>query len=144
MRRDLGEEQVRTGNKEKAKACFEASYQYYKRVADLRPDEPRLVNDAALLLLYHLHRDLDLAEEMFRRSIRLGEDKLEELGERPDAADDPSAQGGADRWDYYAEATGDAYQNLALLLWEEQKTRPRSRSSSRGASSSIRAARGAT
>ena len=121
MRRDLGEEQVRTGNKEKAKACFEASYQYYKRVADLRPDEPRLVNDAALLLLYHLHRDLDLAEEMFRRSIRLGEDKLEELGERPDAADDPSAQGGADRWDYYAEATGDAYQNLALLLWEEQK-----------------------
>lgn len=122
MERDLGEELARRGEAARAKECFERSYERYRRAAELRPDEPRLVNDAALILLYHLDRDLDVAEAMFRRAIGLGEDRLEDLGEeRPEVDDEDAAtQLAADRWDYIAEATGDAYQNLALLLWTKQ------------------------
>lgn len=122
MRRDLGEELSQSGKEAQAKECFEISYKHYSRVAELAPNEPRLVNDAALLLLYHLNRDLDKAEEMFRRAIQLGTDKLDEMGgERPeDKENDPESQRRAADWDYLAEATGDAYQNLGLLLWQKQ------------------------
>ncbi|HKE01845.1 MAG TPA: hypothetical protein VKE69_12600, partial [Planctomycetota bacterium] len=116
--RDLGESLERRDQRDRAHECFERSFEHYRHVAELRPDEPRLVNDAALILLYHLHRDLDAAEEMFRRAIRLGEDKLAELGgERPETSDDdPASLGAARVYDYFAEATGDACQNLGLLL----------------------------
>lgn len=122
MRRDLGEKLSREGQQEKARECFEASYRHYQRVSELSPDEPRLINDTALILLYHLHRDLDKAEAMFRRSIELGEDKLSDLGgSRPEPDEqDPDSKKAVSDWDYYSEATGDACQNLALLLWERQ------------------------
>lgn len=120
MRRDLGEKLDEEGLHDEAMRSFEAAYVHYAKVAELRPDEPRLVNDAALMLLYHLDRDLDKAEAMFRRAIELGEAQLEELGDRPDDPEGPDAEvlAAMERWDYFAEATGDACQNLALLLWK--------------------------
>ncbi|MBI3820133.1 MAG: hypothetical protein HY286_15675 [Planctomycetes bacterium] len=122
MRRDLGEKLAKDGRAAEAMASFEASYVHYKRAAELMPEEPRIVNDAALILLYHLHRDLDLAQEMFRRAARLGGEKLDALGgERPEEDEnDPESRKRAAEFDYFAEATGDAWQNLALLLWENR------------------------
>ncbi len=121
FRRDLGESLQRAGEETRAQEAFEASFAHYRRVMALRPDEPRLVNDTGLLLLYHLRRDLDDAERMFRRALELGTAKLEELGDReePDDADPASVRAAAD-WDYFAEATGDALQNLGLLLWDRR------------------------
>lgn len=120
MRRDLGEELSRAGNDKKARACFELSYQCYEKACRLMPDEPRLLNDTALILLYHLNRDLDRAEAMFQKSIDLGEAKLAQLGPRPeDDESHPENQAAAAAWDYFAEAFGDAHQNLALLLWQK-------------------------
>lgn len=120
FRRDLGEQLSRGGKEEDARKEFEASYRSYRRAADLRPDDPRLVNDCALVLLYHLRRDLDDAEAMFRRSITLGEAKLEEVGSvRPEISpEEPASAAAARDWDALAEAVGDAHQNLGLLLQE--------------------------
>ena len=43
---------------------YEESFQAYRRAVDLEPDNARFVNDAALILVYHLARDLDWAEDM--------------------------------------------------------------------------------
>jgi len=51
---------------------YERSYAAYERCIALEPDNARYVNDTALILLYHLERDLPHAEELFRRSIELG------------------------------------------------------------------------
>ena len=42
---------------------YEEGFRAYKRAMELVPDDPRLVNDTALMLQYHLLRDLDLAEQ---------------------------------------------------------------------------------
>jgi tetratricopeptide (TPR) repeat protein len=44
----------------------------HERCIELAPDNARYVNDTGLILLYHLERDLDRAEELFRRAIALG------------------------------------------------------------------------
>jgi tetratricopeptide (TPR) repeat protein len=47
---------------------YEESYRAYLRAVALAPDDPRTINDCYLILLYHLHRDLDLAEREFIRA----------------------------------------------------------------------------
>ncbi|MFN0206013.1 MAG: hypothetical protein ACKVS6_06830 [Planctomycetota bacterium] len=121
MRRDLGAQLLELGKPELAKESFEASYRHYEKACLQMPDEPRLVNDTALILLYHLHRDMDKAEAMFMKSIELGEAKMAALGDRPEIdATKPETQAAAEQWDYFAEALGDAYQNIALTLWQRQ------------------------
>lgn len=51
---------------------YEDSLAAYERCLALEPDNARYVNDTALILLYHLDRDLERAESMFERSIALG------------------------------------------------------------------------
>lgn len=119
LRRDLGEKLRREGKPDEARKSHELSYGHYSKLAELKPNEPRVVNDTALLLLYDLDRDLDKAEAMFRRAIELGEAELKQRGERPTPdEEDPASLRAAADWDYFAEATGDAYQNLGLLLWK--------------------------
>lgn len=120
MRRDLGEQLSQKGLNSEATIQFETAYRYYSQVAGLMPDEPRLVNDAALMLLYHLNRDLDRAESMFRHAAKRGAEKLDELGgERPEEDDNnPEARRAVAQWDYFSEATGDAWQNLGLCIWK--------------------------
>ncbi len=44
---------------------FEESFRGYRRAMDLAPGDARVINDCALILQYHLHRDLDLAERWY-------------------------------------------------------------------------------
>ncbi|MEQ8765299.1 MAG: tetratricopeptide repeat protein, partial [Planctomycetota bacterium] len=93
---------------------YEESYQAYERALELAPNDARIINDLALILLYHLDRDLDRAEDMFYRSWRLGRDVYE------DSTQDPAVR------DEAFITFGDAMENLVLLYvqqerWEEAK-----------------------
>jgi len=83
---------------------YETSYASYQACIALSPDNPRWVNDTGLILLYHLDRDLDLAEEYFRRAWALGV----EVCENPFVSDDKYE-------DAFLGYT-DAMHNLSLLL----------------------------
>ncbi|MCA8971558.1 MAG: hypothetical protein KDC95_17325, partial [Planctomycetes bacterium] len=48
---------------------FEESHDAYAKALDHAPDDPQLLNDAAVILQYHLHRDLDQAKAMYERAI---------------------------------------------------------------------------
>jgi len=56
---------------------FEESFRAYRRGMALSPDDPRIVNDCALILQYHLHRDLDLAERWYIEAEDLSRARLE-------------------------------------------------------------------
>jgi tetratricopeptide (TPR) repeat protein len=55
---------------------YEESFRAYLRALELAPDDPRTINDTYLILLYHLNRDLDLAEHQFIRAEDLARAKL--------------------------------------------------------------------
>lgn len=55
---------------------YEESYRAYLRALELAPDDARTINDTYLILLYHLNRDLDLAEHEFIRAEDLARAKL--------------------------------------------------------------------
>jgi len=86
---------------------YEESYAAYQQCIALAPDNARWVNDTGLILLYHLHRDLGHAEELFRRSIELGK------------ATCANQFIEADRYDENFEAYTDAMLNLAKLKLEQ-------------------------
>jgi tetratricopeptide (TPR) repeat protein len=83
---------------------YEASFAAYERCIELAPDDARYVNDTALILLYHLQRDLDHAEQLFRRAIDLARGDLDNP-----FLDDATREN-------RLLACGDAMLNLALLL----------------------------
>ena len=103
MARDFGVTLEDEGKTEEAKAMFEASYAAYTRAAELDPESIRLVNDRALLLIYHLNRDLDMARDLLLQTIARGEDRL---------ANTPPSDPAALR--DLQEAVGDCYQNLGV------------------------------
>jgi tetratricopeptide (TPR) repeat protein len=53
--------------------AFEASWQAYEHALSLQPDSPRLLNDAAVILQYHLPtpENLARARAMYQRAIKL-------------------------------------------------------------------------
>jgi tetratricopeptide (TPR) repeat protein len=91
-----------------AMQLYETSYRYYEVAVRLSPDDARVVNDCGLMLVYHLNRDYDRAQELFERAIELGEQSLAEL-----PADAPDEE----RRDL-EEAVGDAHDNLGKLFAE--------------------------
>ena len=60
--------------------AFEESYDAYERALELDPGNPRLLNDTALILHYHLQRDLDHAEELYAAAIDHGQRLLDDGG----------------------------------------------------------------
>ena len=108
--RDLGV-QVAKRDEKAAMALWERSYRHYQKAVELVPDDPRIVNDCGLMLIYHLHRDLDVAKQHFDRAIELGEDQLARL---PADASDGERH-------FLEEAVGDAYQNLGILARQQGK-----------------------
>ncbi len=93
------------GSFDAARSVFVESWNTYRRAADLAPHEPRIINDTALIQIYHLREDLEGAERMLHRAIQVGEALLEEMGPNPEESERfPIAQ-----------AVGDAYQNLGFL-----------------------------
>ncbi|MFH0945734.1 MAG: hypothetical protein V2A76_11095, partial [Planctomycetota bacterium] len=57
---------------------YEESFAAYQQALEVDGGNPSLLNDAALILHYHLHRDLDLAAEMYERAIEEGSRVLED------------------------------------------------------------------
>jgi tetratricopeptide (TPR) repeat protein len=51
---------------------YEESYLAYRRALQLDPTNARYLNDTALILLYHLDRDLDRAQRWLEQAIELG------------------------------------------------------------------------
>jgi tetratricopeptide (TPR) repeat protein len=100
-----------------AHAIWKESWEAYLRAVELKPDDARIVNDAALMQVYHVRDDLEKAEELLWQAIRTGEAQLQELGPNPpEHLRFPIAQ-----------AVGDAYENLGYmhyhLLDEPQESR---------------------
>eukprot|EP00904_Undaria_pinnatifida_P001912 jgi/Undpi1/11721/HiC_scaffold_37.g14016.m1 len=108
MARDLADLMRRRGGSDARRAqLYEASYASYRRAVDLEPDNVRLMNDCALILVNHLERNWDEARELLDRGIQLGEKQLREENL---IGDDKNVR---------EEAVGDCYQNLAL--WHIKK-----------------------
>ncbi len=121
--RDLGVAVARSANADgvspserealqnRAMELWERSYLMYEKAVELEPDDPRIVNDCGLMLIYHLHRDYDRARALFDRAAEIGEAELDAL---PDDADEQTRR-------FLEEATGDAYQNIAVLLRQQER-----------------------
>ncbi len=109
--RDLGVQKAKAGDDAAAKQLWERSYAHYRKAVELSPDDARIVNDCALMLIYHLDRDLDQARELCDRAIELGKKQLAALGKDADPRERERIE----------ECVGDAYQNIAVLLREQQK-----------------------
>lgn len=84
-------------------ARYDQSYAAYERCIALAPDSVRYLNDTGLILLYHLHRDLDRAEALFARAVELGAAQYPTLA--PDDPAEPTLRS----------AYGDALLNDALI-----------------------------
>jgi tetratricopeptide (TPR) repeat protein len=102
---------------ERARAYMERSWSAYRRAAELAPEDVRIVNDAALVLVYYLQRELDLAESYLRRCVELGEAQMRALEAELSATPaGPERAELEDRREALREAWGDAHQNLGVLL----------------------------
>jgi tetratricopeptide (TPR) repeat protein len=118
--RDLGVQLVRdveTKSPEERQAAmtramelWERSYRWYEQAVALSPDDPRIVNDCGLMLIYHLNRDFDRARALFDQAIKSGQAQLDALPK--DAPDEQR--------NFLEEAVGDAWQNIAVLMVRHQ------------------------
>lgn len=97
-----------------AMAMWERSYAHYTKAARLSPDDPRIVNDCGLMLVYHLKRDYDVALKLFQQAILTGKQQLETLPADADRQQRESLE----------EAIGDAYQNTAVMFQNQGKPYP--------------------
>jgi len=102
--RDLGTFLWGHGKKEEAKKLFELSLWGYEKALAVEPNNPRILNDTALILVYHLKRDLGRAEKLLKRAVREGTAQMKALGTK-----DPGKK------QFLDEAVGDAWQNLGKL-----------------------------
>ena len=82
---------------------YEDSFKAYEKALALSPQDPQLLNDAAVILQYHLHRDIDRAKAMYESTVRLGKRLV---------ADKQTSDTDRKRW---AQAVRDAQGNLAEL-----------------------------
>ena len=78
------EERANPGDAQWTVRLFEQSWESYNRAIELSPAMPHLRNDAAVILHYHLKRDLDQALEMYRAALAMAEEQLGRGGLRPD------------------------------------------------------------
>jgi tetratricopeptide (TPR) repeat protein len=79
------------------------SYHAYQAAARLSPDDVRVVNDAALVMVYHIRRDVDEMEGLLTRAIGMGAEQITDPELSPEELD------------ALLEAWGDAHQNLGLV-----------------------------
>ena len=101
--RDWGNQLEGNGKAKEAMGMYEQSYKAYRRAQQLDPSNVRLRNDCALIAIYHLDRDWDLAKELLDSAIADGKKML---------ADNPPSD--RDELQKLEEAVGDCYENLAL------------------------------
>jgi tetratricopeptide (TPR) repeat protein len=109
--RDLGVRVARAGDQEKAKTLWEESFAAYKKAVQYAGDDPRIVNDCGLMLIYHLKRDYPMARKLLHKAIEIGQTQLDEIPE-PESEEDPRLR---EKRRKIEEAVGDAWQNLGVL-----------------------------
>jgi hypothetical protein len=106
----------------RARELMERSWTAYEKAALLVPDDVRVVQDAALIQVYYLHRDLERCEQWLLHSVAIGEQQVEakkaalaveESPERASQLESELAQ--------LTEAWGDAHQSLGVLEWVHRK-----------------------
>jgi len=88
---------------ERAREGMRQSLDAYADAVELAPEDVRILNDTALIIIYYVPEDLERAEELLRRSVAAGTEQLESEELDADA-----------RWELL-NAWGDAYQNLGFL-----------------------------
>jgi tetratricopeptide (TPR) repeat protein len=104
--RDAGEtlkKSERAEDKAKAAEDFEKSWKAYGKALEIAPDDPSLLNDAAVILHYYLERDLDRAAQMYRKAAERARVELEKKDLKPDQRE------------RYETALKDSTDNLAKL-----------------------------
>ncbi len=89
----------------KARQAWEASYRAYLKAVEYCPDDPRILNDCALVQVYHLGTKIDEAEKMLIRARDLGLSMI----------DSERGSWTEERRKFLEEAVGDAWSNLGLL-----------------------------
>ena len=89
--------------RERSLDAFRRSYAAYLAAVEISPEDVSLINDTAVVLVYYLGENLDLAEEYLLRSVALGVEQRENSGLSEDERFD------LDR------AWGDAHENLGYL-----------------------------
>ncbi len=82
---------------------YEDAYAAYSKAVELDPQNPRYLNDTALILHYHLRRDLDRAKVLYERAIKEARKIVND------------AKAGTREKDDAREALRDATNNLDLL-----------------------------
>lgn len=82
---------------------YEDAYEAYSKALELTPNSPRLLNDAALILQYHLGREIEYAADLYERAILQARLQLED-----DAVPSAAKLEAAD-------ASRDAENNLKML-----------------------------
>ncbi len=85
---------------ERARDSMERSYRAYRAALEVEPFDPYLLRDTALVLVYSLHRDLDLAVEWLESAAEIGQETLARMAE-----DDEERDG-------LTEVVGDSHENL--------------------------------
>lgn len=105
--REVGTALASQGELAQAKMVWQESWLAYSRTVELAPNDVRLVNDRALIAVYHLDDEaiLALAEQELHRATQMGAVQQAQLAE-----DVPEQE----RRDL-DEAVGDAWENLAYL-----------------------------
>ena len=106
----------------RAREIMERSWRAYEPAAALAPEDVRVVNDAALVLVYYLHRELERAEKMLLRCVELGGPQLEAKKAELAVEGSPERAGVLEsEIEQLTEAWGDAHQNLGVLEWFHRK-----------------------
>ncbi len=97
---------LRTGAEERralAREHAQKSYRAYQAATRLASEDVRVLNDAALVMVYHIREDAAEMEGLLARAIELGERQIA----------DPELSG--EELDSLLEAWGDAHQNMGLF-----------------------------
>ena len=106
----------------RARALMERSWQAYRPAAELAPEDVRVVNDAALVLVYYLHHDLAWAEQALLRCVELGGPQIEAKKAALAVEESPERASALEsELKLLTEAWGDAHQNLGVLEWVHKK-----------------------
>ncbi|NOT29485.1 MAG: hypothetical protein HOP15_03445 [Planctomycetes bacterium] len=103
---------------ERARGIMERSWRAYRPAAELAPEDVRVVNDSALVLVYYLHRDLEWAEQALMRCVAMGGPQLDAKKAALAAEATPERASALEsEIELLTEAWGDAHQNLGVLEW---------------------------
>jgi tetratricopeptide (TPR) repeat protein len=101
--RDLAGRLERSEQPAAAHELYLESWDVYSRLVELEPDDPRAINDRALISVYYLDDHHEFAVQELHRAIVVGEDLLAKMDDNVPESEHL----------YIDEAVGDAYENLA-------------------------------